>query len=332
MKPHLSFSGAQLLHKCPRKFFLNSTLRKPFFAAAMAQGSGYHTLQELTYTVPLDEVRQRYQSWCEEVVNRSRQFISEEDMESLLLAHHKAKALFQAHMTLVAKGLLKPVTLEVLHSEHRFFIELERSTLRGVIDQIVLIENTYPELFPDRDKLLAVVDFKTTSLELETYWGMLVRSHQGPIYLHWAQSEAFKQLFPELHAQYGYPVGMLFDMIRTPAIRQKKSETLPEFLQRYEEDVYDKYPSTAERRLFVPTDENIADSVRAYDYDARIYEMYRTAQHWPKGGDCLRNADLCEYRLECDCVTNGSTDLPSKKNLVQIGDTNGIDDSEHEEL
>jgi hypothetical protein len=334
-KVKLSFSGRRLLHECARKFQLQGKLRRPWFRPSVELGTAFHRLMELTFSRPLDEVMSRYATWCADQEEYKRQRLSPEEMEKLLNSLDKAKPMWEAYFQMFNGGALLPRTRKVLATEHPFFIELERVRIPGRIDQIVLIDNPWygkegkDAVKPDCEAILAVLDYKTTSVEPTLYAQALRRSAQGPLYLHWAQSKGFQEDFPSIFEQYGVPVAVVFDIVETLEIRpynnKKKVETWEEFLDRYKSTLIAEAARHFHREVFSPSASVIYDTLKGFDSDSRLLAVYQETGYWPKNDkSCLQMGQVCEYGTDCDCVTESFTDQPSE-GLVQIEDITDAD-------
>lgn len=337
-KPKLSFSGRRSLHECARKFMLQSVHRKPWFRPAVELGTAFHKLMDLTLTAPPDKILSEFATWRTTIEKAVRERLNAEDMDKLRQAHDKAVPLWESYWHVMNSGAVQPRTLEVLATEYRFLIELDECYIPGIIDQIAVVSNPWfgskenNAVFPEKKDMVVVLDYKTTSTDLPTYLTSLMKSGQGPLYLHWAQSEAFKREFPAISEQYGQPVAVMFDIVGTPAIRLKKSENWEEFLARYSEVFISDISNFFLRKLWVPSYNVISDTLKGFRWDARYFSQCLAEGYWPKNDkSCLQNRQLCEYGSECDCVSEGSTDRPSnRQRLVQIGEDDGANDSDDE--
>jgi hypothetical protein len=327
MKPKISFSGRGLLHSCARRFRLNGEYHKPWFRPSVELGTGFHKLQDLTLTAEPRRIISDYTVWRGITTQSISGRITAEEMEKLHQEHDKAVPLWEAYWQVSPS--LCPRIAEVLASEHSFMLELPECYVPGKIDQIVIVDNPWygsiepTAVKPDQRHLLAVLDFKTTSQDITIYTAGLLKSSQGPIYLQWAKSDAFKRDFPEVVEQYGEPVGVIYDVIGVPAIRLKKKETWDDFLARYKAEILSDIPSFFLRTLQVPSYNCMTDTSRGFAADARLLQSYRDTGYFPKNDkSCVQHSKLCEYADECDAVTECSTDPPSQDSLVQVGETN----------
>ena len=302
-------------------------------------GSGMHKLLELSFSEPLDQVLSLYLKWSEDTLKWKEKYLHAEDLAKLKECHDKAVPMWEAYFRTYCGGGLKPATLQVLKTEHKFILELESVYVPGVIDQIALIENPWYKsdapsaVLPGSPEILAVLDYKTTSLELETYYKSMLKSAQGPIYLKWARSASFAEDFPDIAAKYGRPEAVMVDMISTPAIRQKKTETWPQFLDRYREELLSDPSSSFVRRVFQPTEANIRGTLQGFEMDAQDCDRYFHAGHWPKNDkNCLDiSGKICEYSDECDGETECCGVVPPSRNpLVQLEGINGDQDTADE--
>lgn len=329
-KVKLSFSGRRLLHECARKFNLQGRYKRPWFRPSVELGTAFHRLMELTFSRPLDELLSRYASWCAEQEEYKQSRLTPEDMEKLLQAQDKARPMWEAYFSVYSGGGLQPRTLKVLATEHPFFVETKQCRIPGRIDQIVLIENPWfgkegkDAVKPDCESILAVLDYKTTSVEPTLYAQALRRSAQGPLYLHWAQSEGFKEDFPSIFEEHGAPVAVIFDIVETLEIRpynnKKKVETWPEFLDRYKTTLVEQAGRHFLREVFSPSEAVMQDTLAGFDVDAGLLDIYTKLGYWPKNDkSCLQMGQVCEYGADCDCMSEGPINQPSEA-LVQIGE------------
>ena len=162
----------------------------------------------------------------------------------------------------------------------------------GKIDQIALVDNPWfgaddrNAVQPERKQILGVIDYKTTGSEMGAFIEGLLMSHQGDIYLKWIQSDEFANEFPEIIAEHGKPVAVVFDVIRIPAIRVKKNESVAEFNARLTADRTSDPDKHYCRQIHAPSDRALLDTVRSFNQSAKVFSMYVADGHFPKCDAC----------------------------------------------
>jgi hypothetical protein len=312
----MSFSSRTLLHKCPRKYKLQATHGSKLVRPAVELGVGFHKLMELSMTGPPEDLFSGYDQW---IKDRKKAFanrtVAEED-DKIDLAYAKAQSLFLGYLDAQRCLTLRPELREFVCSEYRFDMDLGDVLVPGVIDFIAVTE----------DDTLVVGDYKTTGIAADIYRSYLLKSHQGVLYYHWTQSQAFAEAFPEVHAKYGKPTGVVYEIISTPAIRQKKNETFEDFLLRYREVMSTEPEDYILRNKFVPDAATIADTLAAFKQSGEFYASCVKTGYWARNDcNCLNNGKLCEFIEECAI----STAMPDKSNtLVQISAEAEVEEDE----
>lgn len=305
----LSFSSRKNLRKCPKKFKLRKMYPRYQFYKSTEVGNAVHKLQELTISQPLAQLYDLYGKWRSD---RERLY-TPEDLPAIQEAHNKALPIWRAYNW--GADTLEPRTREILAAEHRFQHELVPGGWSpGIIDQIAMLD-------VEGTLLPFIGDYKTTGINIADYAAMLLKSDQGPLYLLWARSKAFVDVFPDVPA----PVGVFFDIIAVPKLRQKKTETWEQFDHRLYREIIDNYSTRVVRIVHRPTDMRLAATIQKFSLDVKTLEGYIAADFFPECSDnCIDMGKLCEYYEDCDASD------PQDINLRQLIQIEGSDTTEHE--
>lgn len=309
------------MHQCARLY----VLEKRFFVWALRKsmevGNAFHKLQELSVTIPHEDVMMAFYKWSVGQINR---VADQETRDAMSECHAKGKAVWLGYQDLLGAGYGEPRTRTVLSAEHRFLVELESVIVPGRIDQIALIANPWygdksaRAIKPDSETLLAVIDYKTTSKDIGAYVEDLVTSNQGPLYLHWAQtSAAFAEDFPEIAAEHGRPDVVVFDVVRVPAIRLKKKEAPEEFFDRVRADMVAEGRDHFLRYVYAPSAANISDTLKTFETSAKIWNIYYESNFWPKCDACgaVNYNQSCPQLQQCMQMTEGRLDRIKREEL-----------------
>ncbi|MEO5366710.1 MAG: PD-(D/E)XK nuclease family protein [Magnetococcus sp. WYHC-3] len=155
-----------------------------------------------------------------------------EDIE-ILITEKEATAIDKE--IAIVEGFIKPYTDFWADEDAEFKIMATELDLSTSISPQVRYSGRL-DLVVERKGQLYVVDHKTLSMFRAPYFNRLHFDYQLTGYA-WLAAKHFKQ-----------PVGVIYNCIKKPAIRQKMHETKPEFLARIR-DVYDDDPQDYFKRV-----------------------------------------------------------------------------------
>jgi len=212
------------------------------------------------------------------------QYIADDPIEAV-----KVECLLRGHF-----WRHKCLAHKVLHTELEFSVPLINPAT-GRASKLFRIAGKMDGIVEDSNARLFQLEHKTTSEDIgveSDFWPRLRIDRQTMIYTLAARA-------------MGYDVrGTLYNVIRKPTIKQKKTETLAGYAERLVGDIYERPDFYFQQRLIEHLPSDIADVERDLWATAKLMRFCQTNDYWPKDDYSCKRWGQCPYFGLCTAGIN----------------------------
>ena len=229
------------------------------------------------------------------------QYIADDPIEAV-----KVECLLRGHF-----WRYKSLAHKVLHTELEFSVPLINPAT-GRASKLFRVAGKMDGIVEDTNARLFGMEHKTTGEDIgpdADFWPRLRIDRQVMIYTLAAQA-------------MGYDVrGTLYNVIRKPTIRQKKTESVQEYAKRLVGDIYERPDFYFQQRLIEHTPSDLDDAARDLWATAKLIRFCQVNAYWPKDDFACKRWGQCAYFGLCTAgISTFDGDVP--RGFVRLKNVN----------
>lgn len=271
---------------CPQKatYRLKNGYTTGATSVALNFGDVFHRCLDMVYQLSSTEAPEKYAWDCEECIDVSLNHIYREDKIKLMDSLANPTQLLDLELNVAIAGVM-------LHSYFKRWrtdfsdmkwVDLEKTfevPYNGIEGVTIPVRGKYDGVFLDRKGKHWLFETKTKSqIDDGSISDKLNFDLQVMLYL-WTMRQMYNTS----------PMGVIYNIVRRPQLRQKKNESIKEFVQRIEEDVDQRPEFYFVRYTATILKEELDDWVER-DFSSLMSQVYA----WSKNLFNYRNTGACQ--------------------------------------